>query len=70
MAPEERIEVYTTNQLHEAQMLIEYLSHNSIKAFLLNKMDSAYHFGDIEVLVLRDDVIRAKRLIEIFLANE
>ena len=67
---EERVQVYTTNQMYEAQMLIEYLSDNNIKAFIIDKMDSAYHFGDIEVLVLRDDVIRAKRCIEEFFANE
>lgn len=67
---EQRVQVYTTNKLYEAQMLVEYLSDNHIKAFILNKMDSAYHFGEIEILVLRDDVINAKRHIEIFFSNE
>jgi hypothetical protein len=63
----DRVVVYSTNRLFEAEMIKQYLSDNGILAFILNKMDSAYHFGDIEILVLKDDVIRSKKLIEDFL---
>lgn len=63
----DRVVAYTTNRLFEAEMIKQYLSDNNIQAFILNKMDSAYHFGDIEILVLKDDVIRSKKLIEDFL---
>jgi hypothetical protein len=63
----DRVVVYSTNRLFEAEMIKQYLSDNDIQAFILNKMDSAYHFGDIEILVLKDDVIRSKKLIEDFL---
>jgi hypothetical protein len=33
-------------------------------------MDSAYHFGEVEILVERDDIIRSKKLIEDFFRNE
>jgi len=46
------------------------LREEEIKAFILNKMDSAYHFGEIELLVYRDDAIRAKKLIEDFHKDE
>lgn len=64
--PSERVAVYTTNQLFEAEMVKVHLADNGINSFILNKMDSAYHFGEIEILVLNDDVIRSKKLIEDF----
>ena len=63
----DKVLVYTTNQLFEAEMIKQFLYDNDIQAFILNKMDSAYLFGDIEILVSRDDVINSKRLIEDFL---
>ena len=65
-----RIAVYTTNKLFEAEMIKQYLSDHNIVAFILNKMDSAYHFGEIEILVPGDDVIRSKKLIEDFFKDE
>lgn len=66
----ERVQAYSTNKLFEAEMIKEYLADHGIKAFLLNKMDSAYHFGEVEILVERDDIIRSKKLIEDFFKNE
>ena len=68
--PNKRVQVYTTNKPFEAEMIKEFLADNDVIAFLLNKMDSAYHFGDIEIMVERDDVVRSKKLIEDFLSNE
>ncbi len=63
----DKVLVYTTNQVFEAEMIKQVLFDHGIQAFILNKMDSAYLFGDIEILVSRDDVINSKRLIEDFL---
>lgn len=63
----EKVLVYTTNKLYEAEMIRQYLLDHNITAFIMNKMDSAYLFGDIEMLVARDDVIRSKKLIGDFL---
>ncbi len=63
----DKVLVFTTNKLYEAEMIRQYLADHEITAFTLNKMDSAYLFGDIEILVARDDVIRSKKLIEDFL---
>lgn len=60
----DKVTVYTTNKMYEAEIVREFLGDNSIASFLLNKMDSAYQFGDIEVLVAGDDVMRAKLLIQ------
>ena len=65
-----RVTVYTTNKLFEAEMVRQFLSDRDVSSFILNKMDSAYHFGEIEILVSRDDVIRAKKLIEDFFRDE
>jgi hypothetical protein len=62
----ERVLVYTTNKLFEAEMLRQFLSDNEIDGFIINKQDSSYHFGDIEIYVKQDDVIRTKRLIKKF----
>ena len=58
--------VYTTNKLYRAELLKEYLADHGIAAFVMNKQDSFYKFGDIEVYTLPDDVMKAKLLIEKF----
>ncbi len=58
--------VYSTNQVFHAEMLKQFLSDNGIAAFSINKQDSNYLFGSIEVYVNRDDVIKAKILIKKF----
>jgi hypothetical protein len=35
-----------------------------IPAIVVNKSDSSYHFGDVELFVKRDDAIRAKRILD------
>lgn len=62
----DRVAVYTTNKMYEAEIVREILGDHGINSFLLDKMDSAYKFGEIEIHVLREDVIRSKRLIQEF----
>lgn len=52
--------------LYVAELLKEYLADNTIHAFIINKQDSFYKFGDIEIYVLPEDVMKAKLLIEKF----
>jgi len=47
-------------------MVRQMLSDHNIQSFLINKQDSAYKFGEVELYVNRDDVIRAKKLIQEF----
>lgn len=58
--------VYTCNKTHIVEMLKQFLADNSISAFTIDKRDSSYLFGDIEVYVNQDDVIKAKNLINKF----
>ena len=62
----ERVLVHTTNQAYLAEILMQYLNDNDIVAFTIDKRDSNYHFGDIELYVDKDDVIKAKVLINKF----
>lgn len=58
--------VYTTNRLYQAEILKNILAENGIHSFIINKQDSNYLFGDIEIYVNQDDVIKAKLLVEKF----
>lgn len=62
--PEERVSVYSTNKIYEAEFIRKVLGDNGIQSFILDQMDSAYNFGTIEIMVLRDDVIRSKKIIQ------
>ena len=58
--------VYSCSKQYTAEILKEYLADNGIASFVLNKQDSSYLFGDIEVYTKPDDVMKAKLLIEKF----
>lgn len=56
--------VYTTNQGYQAEMIKDILENNDIEAILLNKQDSLYLFGEIEIYVHPEQVIRSLNLIK------
>lgn len=56
--------VYTTSQMHQAEILKAVLEDNDIESFILNKRDSMMKVGEIEVLVKAEDVILARTIIE------
>ena len=60
---EEWTSVYSTGLLYTAELIKHMLADNQITAVILNQKDSAYNFGNIEILVKPSDVIRAKHLI-------
>jgi len=62
----DQVQIYAVGNPYQAELIRQKLMDHSIKAFIVNKQDSAYKFGDIELYVHRDDVIRAKKLIEEF----
>ena len=66
----DKVIVYTTNNAVEAEMVHQQLSNHAITSFIVNKQDSSYLFGEIEVHVDRDDFIRAKKIIEDYFGNE
>jgi hypothetical protein len=63
------VQIYSVEKAYLAELMKQMLADHNITAFLVNKKDSAYKFGEIEVFVDRDDVIRAKMLIREFEDN-
>ena len=61
--------IYSSGQPYQAEMVKQMLTDHNIQSFLVNKQDSAYKFGVVELYVNRDDVIRAKKLIQEFEYN-
>jgi len=63
------VQIYSTGQVYLAELVRQMLSDHNIQSFIVNKQDSVYKFGDIELFVNRDHVIRAKMLIQEFEEN-
>jgi len=55
--------IYSSDQLYEVEMVRNYLNDHGIECVVMNKKDSAYMFGDIEVYVPTEEAFRAKQLI-------
>jgi len=47
-----------------AELQKAVLEASGIPAITINKSDSSYHFGEVELYVKRDDVIRAKLILD------
>jgi hypothetical protein len=62
----DQVNIYSIGNLYRAELIRQLLSDHDIQAFIVNKQDSACKFGDIELFVHRDHVIRAKMLIREF----
>lgn len=57
--------VFSTSELYLAKIMKLKLESEGISTFLINKRDSSFNsFGQVELYVHRDDVIRAKYIIE------
>ncbi len=56
--------VFETSLLHQAEIVRDFLENHNIGAILLDKRDSMYHFGLYEIMVHRDNVLRATTLVK------
>jgi hypothetical protein len=56
--------VYSVAFIHKAEIIQALLAENNINSVIVNKQDSSYHFGDIEVHVHPDDVLPAQQIIK------
>lgn len=63
------VRIYSSGHLYTVELIRHMLTDHNIRSFIINKQDSAYKFGEIELFVHRDHVIRAKRLIREFEEN-
>ena len=43
------IKIYTSHQFYKSEMVKQILIDNAIDAVLMNKQDTAYKFGEVEV---------------------
>ena len=56
--------IYQTEKLYRAEIIKSILQDKGIDAVVVNKKDSYYHFGQLEVHVNPDKVIRSIKIIE------
>lgn len=55
--------IYTTSNPIAAELAKQVLEENGIEAVILNKQDSSYHFGEVQVLVPEADTQAAQKLL-------
>lgn len=60
------IKIYATPNFFTAEMIRQMLIDNEIPAVILNKQDSSYRFGFVEVFAHQNHEQAAKNLIEEF----
>ncbi len=61
--------VYSVGKEYLAELFKQVLTDNKIEAFIINRKDSSYHFGYIDVLVHPEDINKAKSLVDEFENN-
>ncbi len=52
--------IFSSSFQQSSELTKELLSFNNIQSIIINKQDSFYKFGEYEVYVNRDNVVRAK----------
>jgi len=56
--------VFTTNQQYQAEIVKDVLEDHNLQPVIVNKKDSAYHFGYFEIYVSEDEVLKAMQIIQ------
>lgn len=62
--PANWVKVFVTQNLQKAEILAGSLEAHEVKAFVMNKKDSAYSFGEVEIYVREEDAAVARRVID------
>jgi hypothetical protein len=62
--------IYRSTAPYKAEILKSILEENDIPGVVINKKDSSYLFGEIEVYVHQNDVLIAKQIVNRFESNE
>ena len=57
------VKIFSTSESYKAEIHKGLLLENDIEAVIINKKDSAYLFGELELYVHVDNVLKAKRII-------
>ena len=61
---EDWVKVYTSQFPYRAEIIKSLLEDNEIECVIMNKQDSSLLFGEIELYVERENIFKAKQLIE------
>lgn len=56
--------VYSTNILHQAEIVKGVLEEHGLKPVIINKKDQLYHFGHYEVHTSPDEVMESINIIK------
>jgi hypothetical protein len=56
--------VYTTDLMYRAEIVKAVLEDHHLSPVLVDKQDTSYHFGPIELYVAPDEVMSAMKIIE------
>lgn len=63
--------IYTCSLLYQAEILKDLLLAEEIPAVVVNKQDSSYlTFGEIELFVHREDILKGKMIVAKFAESE
>ena len=57
------VNIYNSTQANDIEIVKAILTDNNIPVIDINKKDSSYLFGEIEIYVNRNDVLKAKQII-------
>jgi len=57
------VKIYSSTLVNDIEILKAVLADYAINAIDINKKDSSYLFGEIEVYVNHNDVLKAKQII-------
>ena len=63
MSPDNWKKVYESKQLYMAEIIKAILEENAIECVVMNRQDSAYGFGEVEVYTPNENVLRALHII-------
>ena len=55
--------IYSNTQEHKVDIVQAVLKDSGINSVIMNKKDSAYLFGELELYVQSDDVMKARQII-------
>jgi len=56
--------IHRTDMMHKAEIIKAILVDCEINCVIVNKKDSSYLFGDIEIYVHANDAVQAKTIIQ------
>jgi Putative prokaryotic signal transducing protein len=57
------IKIYTTNKPYEIEFAKSILGEDNIDAFVIDKKDSSYIFGEAELYVTEENVTKAQLIL-------